>query len=48
MLCDVQTLLVQKWLDAKAAPGVDGKPGLSWATRTDIRNILSLRLHKGD
>jgi integrase len=41
MLCDVQTLLVQKWLDAKAAPGADGKPGLSWATRTDIRNILS-------
>ena len=41
MLCDVQTLLVQKWLDAKASPGADGKLGLSWATPTDIRNILS-------
>jgi integrase len=41
MLCDIQPLLVQQWLDAKAEPDEDGKSGLSWATRTDIRNILS-------
>ena len=79
MLCDVQPLLVQQWLDAKALPDPEaeiarrcekchanswapsrlcadrersiicktplpaGTPaqGLSWATRTDIRNILS-------
>ncbi len=37
MLCDLQPLLVQKWLDAK-----EGEPSkLSWATRTDVRNIMS-------
>jgi integrase len=40
MLCDIQPLLVQRWLDSKAEPSGD-KPGLSWATRTDLRNILS-------
>lgn len=33
MLCDIQPLIVQQWLDAKTT--------LSWATRTDIRNVLS-------
>ena len=33
MLCDLQPLLVQRWLDTKDT--------LSWASRTDIRNILS-------
>ena len=37
MLCDLQPLLVQQWLDAKGT----GEHSLSWATRTDIRNILS-------
>jgi integrase len=37
MLCDLQTLIIQKWLDAKGA----GEKPLSWATRTDLRNILS-------
>lgn len=32
MLCDLQPLFVQQWLDAKT---------LSWSTKTDIRNILS-------
>jgi integrase len=32
MLCDLQALTVQRWLDSKV---------LSWATKTDIRNILS-------
>jgi integrase len=32
MLCDITPLLVQQWLDTK---------DLSWATKTDIRNILS-------
>lgn len=32
MLCDLQPLMLQQWLDAK---------DLSWATKTDIRNILS-------
>jgi integrase len=32
MLCEVTPLLVQQWLDAKE---------LSWATKTDLRNILS-------
>jgi integrase len=79
MLCDVQPLLVQQWLDAKALPDPEAEiarrckkchasnwvpsrlcadprqcsvcqallpaggaaQGLSWATRTDIRNILS-------
>jgi integrase len=40
MLCDMQPLLVQRWLDAKGEDAPD-KPGLSWATRTDLRNILS-------
>jgi integrase len=40
MLCEVQPLLVQRWLDAKGE-AAEGKPGLSWATRTDLRNILS-------
>jgi len=40
MLCDLQPMLVQKWLDAKGV-AADDKPALSWATRTDIRNILS-------
>jgi integrase len=35
MLCEIQPLLVQQFLDAK------GKAGLSWSTCTDIRNILS-------
>ena len=37
MLCDLQPLLVQRWLDAKG----EGEKPLSWATRADIRNILS-------
>ncbi len=32
MLCDLQPLMLQQWLDAKE---------LAWATKTDIRNILS-------
>jgi integrase len=32
MLCDLQPLVIQQWLNAKE---------LSWATKTDIRNILS-------
>jgi hypothetical protein len=32
MLCDIQPLIVQEWVNAKP---------LSWATRTDIRNIPS-------
>lgn len=40
MLCELQPLLVQRWLDAKGERAGD-KPGLSWATRTDLRNILS-------
>jgi hypothetical protein len=32
MLCDLQPLVIQEWLNAKE---------LSWATKTDIRNILS-------
>lgn len=38
-MCEVEPLLVQQWLDSKAPIG--DKPGLSWATRTDIRNVLS-------
>jgi integrase len=41
MLCDLQSLMVQQWLDAKAELDTTGNPELSWATRTDIRNILS-------
>jgi integrase len=41
MLCDLQSLTVQQWLDAKAELDAEGNPKLSWATRTDIRNILS-------
>ena len=41
MLCDLEPLVVQQWLDAKAAQGGNGEDGLSWSTRTDIRNILS-------
>jgi integrase len=37
MLCDITTLLVQKWIDAKG----DAPENLGWHTRTDIRNILS-------
>ncbi|MGB9454641.1 MAG: tyrosine-type recombinase/integrase [Bryobacteraceae bacterium] len=40
MLCEFRPLLVQRWLDAKGEDA-DGKAGLSWATRTDLRNILS-------
>jgi integrase len=40
MLCELEPLLVQHWLDAKGK-GSDGKAGLSWATCTDLRNILS-------
>jgi integrase len=36
-LCDLEPLLVQKWLDAKG----EGGGALSWATCTDLRNILS-------
>lgn len=32
MLCEIDPMLVQKWLDSKA---------LSWATKTDLRNIMS-------
>jgi integrase len=35
MLCEVSTRLVQDWLQKKE------DDGLSWATRTDLRNILS-------
>jgi integrase len=46
MLCDLQPLTIQRWLDGLAKPKLDGtgkvvRLGLSWATRTDIRNILS-------
>jgi integrase len=41
MLCDIEPLMVQQWLNAKGDPDAEGNPGLSWATRTDIRNILS-------
>jgi hypothetical protein len=41
MLCELQPLLVQRWLGAKAEPDTNRNGGLSWATRTDIRNILS-------
>lgn len=35
MLCEVDTKRIQNWLNAKA------EDGLSWSTRTDLRNILS-------
>jgi integrase len=38
-LCELEPMTVQKWLDAKAT--AQSGTGLSWATRTDIRNILS-------
>src|SRR5262249_29068903 len=41
MLCEITTLLVKQWLDAK-------REALSWATRTDIRNILSSIFTKAD
>jgi hypothetical protein len=34
-LADMRTLKIQQWLDAKEADGI------SWATRTDLRNLLS-------
>lgn len=34
-LCEVTTQRVQEWLDAK------GAAGLSWSTRSDIRNLMS-------
>lgn len=37
MLCDLEPLLMQRWLDSKE----EGENALSWATRTDLRNILS-------
>lgn len=40
MLCDLQAKLVQKWLDEKGQDTEKAK-GLSWNTRTDLRNILS-------
>jgi integrase len=62
MLCEIDTVLVQQWLNAKGAPVEPAKAdqplglkwadianakvkakgeGLSWATRTDIRNVFS-------
>ncbi len=38
-MVDLTPVLVQQWLDSYAEP--KEKPKLSWATRTDIRNILS-------
>lgn len=47
-LCEIDTEMIADFLALKADPTiftVDGKekekPGLSWATRTDLRNILS-------
>lgn len=47
-LCDITGLGIERWLNDKAKPKVierDGKqaikPGLSWATRTDLRNLMS-------
>lgn len=48
MLCDIRGLEIDRWLTAKGSPRVieragkqEIKPGLSWNTRTDLRNILS-------
>ncbi len=44
MLCEITTKRVQDWLDALER-GVTRKgrklPGISWATRSDVRNVLS-------
>ena len=42
MLCEVNTERIDAWLTAKA------KSGLSWATRNDLRNILSNIFTKAD
>jgi len=48
MLCEITTPLIESWLDDKALSRQVGEgdqsrtlPGLSWAARTDLRNILS-------
>jgi integrase len=48
MLCEITTPLIESWLDDKALSRRVGEgdqartlPGLSWAARTDLRNILS-------
>lgn len=47
-LCDINGLAIERWLNAKAQPRIVEKggeqkiaPGLSWATRTDLRNLMS-------
>lgn len=45
-MMDLQTLPVQSWLDTFAQPKENGEPRLSWATRTDIRNVLSSMFSK--
>jgi integrase len=39
MLCDLKSKMLQEWLDSKLPTAEGG--GLSWSTRTDLRNILS-------
>lgn len=48
MLCEVRPLEIDRWLSEKGKPRVSeigGKPvikaGLSWNTRTDLRNLMS-------
>lgn len=55
MLCEITTPLIESWLDdkAKARQVGNGKeartvPGLSWAARADLRNILSGIFTKAD
>ena len=42
MLCEIDTKRIDAWLEVKT------KAGLSWATRTDLRNILSNVFTKAD
>jgi integrase len=54
MLCEIDTKLIERWLDEKSKPRTitlkNGQSktiaGLSWATRTDLRNILSSMFSK--
>jgi integrase len=41
MLCEIDAATVQLWLNGKAQQRENGKPGLSSASRTDLRSLLS-------
>jgi len=40
MLCDITRPAIEAWINQKAQPST-GSEGLSWSTRTDLRNLLS-------